>query len=101
MEKATNVTLKVNFVIVGPGTYNSVDPDKTRLNTFFGIAAGLYLGYMGVIALEAFGYPLTYIFPTAGVVIALVAGIIFGVLAAIIPARQASRLEIVQALRYE
>jgi len=71
------------------------------LGTIFGIAAGLYLGYMGVIALEAFGYPLTYIFPTAGVVIALVAGIIFGVLAAIIPARQASRLEIVQALRYE
>ena len=44
---------------------------------------------------------MTYIFPTTGVIIALVAGIVFGVLAAIIPARQASRLEIVQALRYE
>ena len=71
------------------------------LGTLFGILAGLYLGYMGVAALEAFGYPMTYIFPTMGVIIALVAGIVFGVLAAIIPARQASRLEIVQALRYE
>ena len=71
------------------------------LGTVFGILAGLYLGYMGVVALEAFGYPMTYIFPTTGVTIALAAGILFGMLAAIIPARQASRLEIVQALRYE
>ena len=71
------------------------------LGTIFGIVAGLYLGYMGVAAMQAFGYPMDYVFPTTGVVIALVAGIVFGVLAAIIPARQASRLEIVQALRYE
>ncbi|MBP6789284.1 MAG: FtsX-like permease family protein, partial [Candidatus Promineofilum sp.] len=71
------------------------------LGTVFGIVAGLYLGYMGVTAMQAFGYPMDYVFPTVGVVIALVAGIIFGVLAAIIPARQASRMEIVQALRYE
>jgi len=71
------------------------------LGTVFGIVAGLYLGYMGVVAMQAFGYPMDYIFPTTGVAIALAAGILFGVLAAIIPARQASRLEIVQALRYE
>ena len=71
------------------------------LGTIFGIVAGLYLGYMGVAAMKAFGYPMDYVFPTTGVIIALVAGIVFGVLAAIIPARQASRLEIVQALRYE
>ena len=71
------------------------------LGTVFGIVAGLYLGYMGVAAMQAFGYPMDYVFPTSGVIIALVAGIVFGVLAAIIPARQASRLEIVQALRYE
>jgi putative ABC transport system permease protein len=71
------------------------------LGTVFGIVAGLYLGYMGVAALRAFGYPMDYIFPTTGVIIALAAGIVFGVLAAIVPARQASRLEIIQALRYE
>jgi putative ABC transport system permease protein len=67
----------------------------------FGILAGLYMGYMGVGLMQAVGYPMDYIFPTTGVMIALVAGVLFGVLAAIIPARQASRLEIVQALRYE
>ena len=71
------------------------------LGTVFGVLGGLYLGYMGVAALEAAGFPMVYVFPTSGVVIALAAGIVFGILAAIIPARQASRLEIVQALRYE
>ena len=33
--------------------------------------------------------------------LAVAAGLLFGVLAAIIPARQAARMEIVQALRYE
>lgn len=71
------------------------------LGTVFGVVGGLYLGYMGVAALEAAGFPMVYVFPTTGVIIALVAGILFGILAAVIPARQASRLEIVQALRYE
>jgi len=71
------------------------------LGTAFGILAGLYLGYMGVEAMRAAGYPMEYVFPTTGVLIAVAAGILFGALAAIIPARQASRLEIVRALRYE
>ncbi|RIK23433.1 MAG: hypothetical protein DCC51_03810, partial [Anaerolineae bacterium] len=71
------------------------------LGTTFGILAGLYLGYMSVEAMKVAGYPMEFVFPTTGVVIAIVAGLLFGVLAAIIPARQASRLEIVQALRYE
>ena len=32
---------------------------------------------------------------------AIAAGLIFGVLAALFPARQAARMEIIQALRYE
>ena len=71
------------------------------LGTAFGILAGLYLGYMVVEAMKVAGYPMEYVFPTAGLLIAVVAGLLFGVLAALIPARQAARLEIVQALRYE
>ena len=73
----------------------------SALGTIFGVVAGLYLGYMGILAMKAFGYPMEYVFPTMGVALALGAGVLFGVLAAIIPARQASRLEVVQALRYE
>ena len=71
------------------------------LGTAFGILSGLYLGYMAVEAMRVAGYPMVYVFPTAGVLLAVAAGLLFGVLAAIIPARQAARMEIVQALRYE
>ena len=39
--------------------------------------------------------------PTAGVLAAIAVGLLFGVLAALMPARQASSMEIIKALRYE
>ncbi len=71
------------------------------IGTAFGLLSGIYLGYMAVGAMSAAGFPLEYVFPATGAVVAIAAGILFGALAAIIPARQAARLEIVQALRYE
>ncbi len=73
----------------------------SAIGTAFGLLSGLYLGYLGVEALRASGYPLEYVFPATGILLAIAAGLLFGVLAAIIPARQAAGLEIVQALRYE
>jgi putative ABC transport system permease protein len=46
-------------------------------------------------------YQLQYSFPYGGVIAATAAGLIFGVLAALIPARQATQMRIIQALRYE
>jgi putative ABC transport system permease protein len=72
------------------------------IGTAFGLLAGLYLGYVLVIGLSASGiFKMTYTFPLAGVLAATAAGLIFGALAAIIPARQAARMEIIHALRYE
>jgi len=72
------------------------------LGTAFGILAGLYLSYVFVQGLNAAGYmKMAYTFPLAGVLAAIAAGLIFGVLAALLPARQASRMEIIKALRYE
>jgi putative ABC transport system permease protein len=72
------------------------------LGTAFGILAGLYLSYVFVEGLNAAGYmKMAYTFPLAGVLAAIAAGLIFGVLAALFPARQASRMEIIRALRYE
>jgi putative ABC transport system permease protein len=71
------------------------------IGTAFGLLSGIYLGYMAVQAMSEAGFPLEYAFPATGAIAAIAAGILFGVLAAIIPARQAARLEIVQALRYE
>jgi putative ABC transport system permease protein len=66
----------------------------------FGIVGGLYLGYVLVTAIEVI-FPMGYSFPVSGIVAAIVIGLLFGVVAAVIPARQAARLEIIQALRYE
>lgn len=71
------------------------------IGTFFGIAAGLYLGYLGVSALAMAGFPLEYLFPLSGLAAAIIAGLAFGALAAVIPSRQAARMDIVAALRYE
>lgn len=71
------------------------------IGTAFGVLSGLYLGYLAVGAMSAAGFPMEWAFPAEGVLLALAAGIAFGVLAAIIPARQAAQLEIIQALRYE
>lgn len=71
------------------------------IGTAFGLLSGLYLGYMATSAFEALGFPVSYIFPASGLIFAIAVGLLFGAFAAIIPARQAARMEIVQALRYE
>jgi putative ABC transport system permease protein len=72
------------------------------LGTAFGILAGLYLSYVFVQGLSASGiFKVAYTFPLAGVLAAIAAGLVFGVIAALLPARQASSMEIIKALRYE
>jgi len=71
------------------------------LGTSLGLLSGLYLGRLAVDGLASAGFPVRSVFPWTGIVVALVMGLIFGALAAVIPARQASRLDVVAALRYE
>lgn len=71
------------------------------IGTVFGILTGIYLGYLAVQAIGAAGFPTEYAFPFSGILLAIAAGIAFGLLAAIIPARQATKLQVVEALRYE
>ena len=70
------------------------------VGTAFGILSGMYLGYVIVKALGSL-FPMQYSFPLAGVLAGIAIGLLFGALAAIIPARQAARLQVVEALRYE
>ncbi len=69
--------------------------------TGFGILAGIWLGYSIVSAISIAGIVMPYSFPAAGVLVAIGVGLIFGVLASLIPARQAARLDIIAALHYE
>lgn len=66
----------------------------------FGIVAGLWLGYVLVLGVNVV-FPSAYSFPGAGVLATIAVGLLFGVLAGLLPARQAARLQIVAALRYE
>ncbi len=68
--------------------------------TAFGLLAGLYLGYVFVSSMKTI-FPMGYEFPLAGIVAAIAIGLLFGVVAALIPARQAARMDVVRALRYE
>lgn len=69
--------------------------------TGFGILAGIWLGYSIVSGISLAGIVMPYNFPAAGVLAAIGVGLIFGVLASTIPARQAARLDIIAALHYE
>lgn len=70
------------------------------IGTAFGILGGLYLGYVFVVGIEVI-FPLGYFFPAGGILAAIAFGLLFGALAAVIPARQAARMDVVAALRYE
>ena len=71
------------------------------VGVLFGIVGGIAMGYALVYALNATMYVMPYYFPWGGIVVAVVAGYSFALLAAIIPARTAAKLDIVAALHYE
>lgn len=71
------------------------------IGTAFGIMAGLWLGYVLVGAMNSAGFKMPYYFPWGGILMTIAVGLIFGVLASVLPARQAARVNIVDALHYE
>ncbi len=73
----------------------------SAIGTGFGAIAGLWLGYALVAAMSALGWEMPYAFPWSGLIATVVVGVVFGVLASLGPARSASRLDVVQALRQE
>lgn len=69
--------------------------------TAFGLLGGLYLGWVLVEGMGVAGFNMPYRFPSAALLVGLAVGLIFGVIAALTPARRAARLDIVEALHYE
>jgi putative ABC transport system permease protein len=69
--------------------------------TAFGILAGLWLGYLMVQGIRMTGIKVDFFFPYGGLLTTIAVGLLFGVVGALIPARQAARLDIVRALQYE
>ena len=72
----------------------------STLGTLTGIAVGLFLSDFIVQTMSEI-FKLEFYFPTVGVIVAIVVGLSFGILAALAPARKAAHTVIVEALRYE
>jgi putative ABC transport system permease protein len=66
-----------------------------------GVIGGIFLSFVMTGVLDFAGLHIPYSFPGAGVITAVAVGLVCGILAALIPARRASDLEIVTALAYE
>jgi len=71
------------------------------LGTSLGLVSGLYLGRLALDGMAFAGYPVRSVFPWTGIMAGLAIGLIFGALAAVIPARQAAKMDVITALRYE
>jgi putative ABC transport system permease protein len=71
------------------------------MGTGFGILAGMWLGYVLVGGMNLGGFSYPFYFPASNILVTLAIGLLFGVVGALIPARQAARLDIVKALQYE
>ena len=52
-------------------------------------------------SLSFIGLPVPYYFPLTGTLVAVAVGLLFGVIAAVAPARRAARQNIIEALAYE
>jgi putative ABC transport system permease protein len=66
-----------------------------------GVVGGVFLSFVLTEVLDFAGLHIPYTFPGAGVITAIAVGLICAILAALVPARRASDLEIVAALAYE
>ena len=67
-----------------------------------GMVAGIALGYaLTLLAASALTSQLQFAFPLSGLAVALVGALMIAILASLLPARQAARLQIVRALQYE
>ncbi|MDP3685072.1 MAG: ABC transporter permease, partial [Ignavibacteria bacterium] len=73
----------------------------SALGTTMGIMVGLFLSYLLVKAISVIGFKTVFYFPTMGIIASMVVGLVFGIIAAMVPARQAANTVIVEALHYE
>ena len=70
--------------------------------TVAGMLAGLFVSVIWIVGMQARTFPgLSLRLPGTTLVVIAVAGIVIGILAAVLPARRAARLDPLSALRYE
>ncbi len=66
-----------------------------------GVLVGVAMSYGFILAFSMIGWKMPYIFPVMGILAAIIIAILLGLFSSILPARNASRLDIIRALQYE
>jgi putative ABC transport system permease protein len=73
----------------------------STIGCILGLALGSALGYLFVRGSAASGFEVAFFYPTVPALLSLLAGLVIGILAGLLPARSAARTNIVEAVRYE
>ncbi|HEX3051323.1 MAG TPA: FtsX-like permease family protein, partial [Aggregatilineaceae bacterium] len=71
------------------------------LGAAVGIVVGVAISYGSIGAFSVVGWKMTYTFPIVGVIVSVVVGVLLALVASILPARNAAKLDIIRALQYE
>ena len=87
--------LQVGRLIIDEGVVISL------IGAIVGVAVGSLLGYLFVRGSGAGGFEVSFFYPTASAIYALIAGLLIGIFAGLLPARSAARTNIVEAVQYE
>ncbi len=66
-----------------------------------GVLAGVAMSYGFIAAMGSIGWTVPYTFPLMGIIAAIVIGVMLALFTSILPARNATRLDIIRALQYE
>ena len=66
-----------------------------------GVLAGVAMSYGFIGAFGTIGWKVSYTFPVLGIIAAVIVGVLLALFSAILPARNAARLDIIRALQYE
>ena len=66
-----------------------------------GVLTGVAISYGFIGAFGTIGWKVTYTFPLIGIIAAVIVGVMLALFAAILPARNAAKLDIIRALQYE
>ena len=94
MLRAVGMTKAQTRMMIG---YESIV--TALMGAALGIAVGLFLGALVIHALSSQG--LVFSVPVLTLIIFVIAAIVVGILAAIVPARRAAKLNVLEALQYE
>jgi putative ABC transport system permease protein len=66
-----------------------------------GVLTGIAMSYGFIAAFSAIGWRMPYDFPLVGIIAAIIIGVLLALFAAILPARNAAKLDILRALQFE